>query len=132
MFRILLYYVIPLALMIYAIVDCAADDDVERTSVPKILWILIILFLPIAGPIAWLAVAKIGKPRRYPPAPGAGPDWSGGYQRRPAPLAPDDNPEYLRRLADEQARKDRERRRKERKDRDQRDESGEDDSGAAA
>ncbi|MDR2252967.1 MAG: PLDc N-terminal domain-containing protein [Bifidobacteriaceae bacterium] len=103
MLRILLLYVLPIALALYALIDCVADDDVERTSVPKVVWVLVILLLGYVGPLAWLAVSKIARPH-----PGrAGP-------RRRGPLAPDDNPAFLRQLAEEQARRERERRRRER------------------
>jgi hypothetical protein len=112
MSRIVLLYILPLALTVYAVVDCAVDDDAERFSIPKPLWILIIVLLPLAGPISWLVASKIAKPRRGGASGGARP-------RRPGPRAPDDNPEFLRRLAEEQARKERERRRRERERRDQ-------------
>jgi hypothetical protein len=106
-------YVLPLALMIYAIVDCAADDEVERTSVPKPLWIIIIILFPYVGALAWLAVAKIARPR----ADGRGGWGSVGTRpfrpRGPAPKAPDDDQQFLREWAADQARKERERRRRE-------------------
>lgn len=111
--KILLLYVVPLALMVFALVDCAQDDDVERTQVPKVLWIAFIILLPYAGPIAWLVVGKIARPRQggqtHPPSS----PWAGWGSRRPGsnrprPRAPDDDPEFLHRLAEEQARKRRE------------------------
>ncbi|MDR1151357.1 MAG: PLD nuclease N-terminal domain-containing protein [Bifidobacteriaceae bacterium] len=103
--RIVLLYVLPLALMVYALVDLVQDSDVERTSVPKPLWIAFVVVLPYFGPIAWLVVAKIARPgtrRRFgparPPFPGA--------PRRGAAVAPDDDPEFLRKL-DEKARRNR-------------------------
>ncbi|MDR2453610.1 MAG: PLD nuclease N-terminal domain-containing protein [Bifidobacteriaceae bacterium] len=107
MVRVLLYYGIPLALMIYAVADCAADSDVDRFSVPKVLWILLIILVPVFGPLAWLAAAKLARPRPRP-AQGIRPAW------RERPVAPDDNPQFLRRLAEEQFRRERERRRRER------------------
>jgi hypothetical protein len=103
--RILFLYVIPLALMVYALIDCAQDDDVERTSVPKALWILLIILLVWVGPIAWLVVSKIARPAnpgnsrpaRRPP----------GGPRRRGPVAPDDDPDFLRRLDEERRRRDR-------------------------
>jgi len=99
--RILLFAIIPVALLLFALVDCIVDDEVERTSVPKVLWVLIIVLLfPYIGALAWLIVAKIAKPRqkrsRRRPRPGR-------------PVAPDDDPEFLRRLVDEQLRKERKR-----------------------
>ncbi|MDR2566475.1 MAG: PLD nuclease N-terminal domain-containing protein [Bifidobacteriaceae bacterium] len=111
MARILLFYVLPLALTVYAIVDCVCDDYVERFSIPKFWWIMMIIFLPVAGSLAWLVASKIVKPRTYSYGPpSALPRRS---PRRPGPVAPDDNLDFLRDLAEEQARRDRERRRKE-------------------
>ncbi|MDR1635012.1 MAG: PLD nuclease N-terminal domain-containing protein [Bifidobacteriaceae bacterium] len=105
--RILLFYGLPLLLMVYAIADCAGDDDVERFSMPKVMWILLIILIPYFGPLAWLAASKIAKPRRRPAAPpGMLPRRS---PRRNGPMAPDDNLDYLRRLAEEQARRERRR-----------------------
>ncbi|MCL2802677.1 MAG: PLD nuclease N-terminal domain-containing protein [Micrococcales bacterium] len=91
MVRIVFVFVLPAALLLYALIDCVQDDEVERTSVPKLAWIaMIVLLTPYVGAIAWLLVAKIAKPRRPRP-------------RRPAaPLAPDDDPEFLRRIAEQQ------------------------------
>jgi hypothetical protein len=110
-------YVLPLALMIYALIDCAQDDDVERTSVPKALWIILVIILPYFGPIAWFAVSKIARPPLYrmtpffgrprPPLP--------GYLRRSGHVAPDDDPDFLRKL-DEQTRGKRPGRRQDRQD----------------
>jgi hypothetical protein len=115
--KILLFYVIPLALMIYAIIDCAADDDADRVGLRKPIWIVLIILLPVFGSLAWLAASKIAKPRTRPRTaagpPGALPRRT---PRRPGPLAPDDNPDFLRHLADEQARRERERRRRDSKD----------------
>jgi hypothetical protein len=103
--RIVLLYVLPLALMVYALVDLVQDGDVERTQVPKPLWIAFVVVLPYFGPIAWLVVAKIARPARrsrfgpaHPPRPAS--------PRRGGPVAPDDDPDFLRKL-DEQARRNR-------------------------
>jgi hypothetical protein len=102
--KIAFLYVLPLALMIYALVDCAQDDDVERTSVPKFLWIVLIIVLqPYIGPVAWLVTAKIGRPKAK------------AQGRRPGPTAPDDDPEFLRKLDEEARRKRRERRERDKK-----------------
>ncbi|MDR0432964.1 MAG: PLD nuclease N-terminal domain-containing protein [Bifidobacteriaceae bacterium] len=95
--RIVLLYVLPLALMIYALVDCVQDTDVERTSVPKPLWIAFIVILPYFGPIAWLVVAKIAKPGLPRRSTGPHPPF-GGSPRRRGPTAPDDDPDFLRKL----------------------------------
>jgi hypothetical protein len=112
--RILLLYILPLALWLYGVIDCAADDDVERTGMPKILWMVIIILFPYLGALAWIAVSKIAKPKTQRvsrPANRPASTLPNRAPRRPAPVAPDDNPEFLRRLAEDQARRERERRR---------------------
>lgn len=79
--------VLALALTIFALVDLLLT---ERGLVrARALWALLIVGLPVAGPITWLVA---GRPRRSRPSGGAGGSWGGGW--RP----PDDNPEFLRRL----------------------------------
>jgi hypothetical protein len=109
MIKVLLLWVLPLALTVYAVVDCAIDDEVERTSIPKLFWIILIVLVPYVGPLSWLILAKFAKPKSRPARPS-------GWGARPAPVAPDDNPRFLREWAEEQARKERERRREQRDD----------------
>lgn len=84
-------YLLVLALWIYAFVDCLNTPEQEVRGLPKVVWVLIILFFGevMIGPIAWLIA---GKRRRPVTAVGAGPagrrEW----------IAPDDNPEFLRSL----------------------------------
>ena len=105
--------------MVYALVDCLQDSEVERTQIPKGLWMVLIIALPYVGPIAWIIVAKVARPPgsgQTPPDGRGGSPWPGRRQRRPGTTAPDDDPEFLRRLAEEQARKRREEGRKSRDD----------------
>ncbi len=82
--RIALPAVLLLALTVYALVDCLLT---RRGAVPRRwAWVLLILLLPLIGPMAWLL---LGRPRRQPPKPPPG---------RDQPLAPDDDPDFLRRL----------------------------------
>lgn len=99
MLRILLTIVLPLALWIWAFVDCLTTPEDEVKHLPKVVWVLIVLLFPPLGPIAWLIA---GKQRGFlPTAPAA----AGGYpaEERPGrsaprvgrPVAPDDDPEFL-------------------------------------
>ena len=55
-----LFLVVPLALLIVALVDLAKRDtsDWERSGQNQIVWVLIIVFVGILGPILYLAIAK--------------------------------------------------------------------------
>lgn len=90
MVRILLYAV-PVILGVWALVDCAqtAKRDVRR--LPRAAWILIILMVPIVGPVAWLTVGR---------RKGSGP------RPAPRPVAPDDDPDFLRDLDRKKPRRD--------------------------
>jgi hypothetical protein len=92
-------FLVPLALAIYAVVDCIQTDAAEVRNLPKFLWILLILLFWIVGPIAWLVA---GRPRAAAAGrgtPGQSTQRSSfpEYRSRPT-LAPDDDPEFLSQL----------------------------------
>ncbi|MDX3638877.1 PLD nuclease N-terminal domain-containing protein [Streptomyces sp. MB09-02B] len=92
----LLMYLVPLALTIYAFIDCLNTPEDEAKHLPKIAWVFIILLFWIVGPIAWLAAGKL----RNAPAGGRTPsEWHRNH--RTEYVAPDDNPEFLKSLAED-------------------------------
>jgi hypothetical protein len=87
------------ALQVYALVDLVRSDSAGVRAIPKPLWFLVVLF-PVAGPVAWLL---LGRPRVGPaPGGGGGGGITGGPRPPRGPIAPDDDPEFLKRL-DEQS-----------------------------
>jgi hypothetical protein len=95
-----LFYAIPLVLAIFAIVDCVQTPDGEVRGLPRFAWLLIIVFIPIAGPIAWLmAGSERGAAKSERVAWPAGPGSEPGL-RRPVRrvVAPDDDPDFLSQL----------------------------------
>lgn len=78
--------IIPLVLAIYAVIDWILSDSASVRGLRKPLWLLVILLLPLVGPIVWLIA---GRPRQRPYQP-----------PKPAqrPVAPDDDPEFLRQM----------------------------------
>ncbi|MET8982754.1 PLDc N-terminal domain-containing protein [Streptomyces sp. NPDC004539] len=92
----LLLFLVPLALMIFAFIDCLNTPEDEVRHLPKVAWVFIILLFPLAGSIAWLVTGKV----RTAAAGGRSPsDWQRGERR--AWVAPDDNPEFLNSLKEE-------------------------------
>ncbi|MEV6108147.1 PLD nuclease N-terminal domain-containing protein [Streptomyces sp. NPDC051940] len=91
-------YLLFLALWIYAFIDCLNTPEEEVRHLPKVGWVLIILFFAMLGSIAWLVA---GKNRGPVPAGGSTPaEWHRNH--RPGPtLAPDDDPEFLASLREE-------------------------------
>ena len=113
----LLPMLLILALALFAVIDCLSRDDDEIRGLPKVLWVLVILLFPLLGSLAWFIAGRprgAGLPGRGgsggPAAgPGAGPGErrfgrSTGGSTGGRVVAPDDDPEFLRRL-DEQRRK---------------------------
>ena len=106
MLRVLLP-LIAVGLAVYALVDLASSDEEERGGIPKGLWIVLIILLPFLGPIAWILVKRSAgrSGSRYAAGrPSGGSSNGGTRRRRNTPLAPDDDPEFLWRLEQQQRR----------------------------
>ena len=106
-----------LALWIFCVIDVITTNEWDVRNLPKTAWLLIVLFLPTVGSIAWLVA---GRPRaaRTTAAPPSHPSRSRfpEYDRPGHRVAasPDDDEEFLRRCrerAEEQRRAAREKRR---------------------
>ncbi|RIQ35681.1 PLDc_N domain-containing protein [Jiangella rhizosphaerae] len=87
--------VVAIALLVYALIDCLQTDSARFRSLNRVAWAAIIVLVPLVGPILWLAIGKL---RDRPQRPAAPP-------RRP--LAPDDDPEFLRHLRETDAKHER-------------------------
>ncbi|MFE2974218.1 PLD nuclease N-terminal domain-containing protein [Streptomyces sp. NPDC059258] len=86
-------FIVPLALTIYAFIDCLNTSEEDTKHLPKIAWVFIILLFWIVGPVVWLVAGK----NRHNRAAGAGPSsWQ--RSRRQQWVAPDDNPDFLKSL----------------------------------
>jgi hypothetical protein len=99
----LLLFVLQIALAVIALISCLSADDGDIRGLPRIGWILVILFFPLIGSITWFIFGRTKtKSRPGTWRPGAGlPE-----RERPRPVAPDDNPEFLRKLGEEKSRND--------------------------
>ncbi|MFI7547516.1 PLD nuclease N-terminal domain-containing protein [Actinoplanes sp. NPDC049599] len=100
-----LFVLIDLALVVIALIDCLSAEEFQIRALPRVVWVfLILLFSPI-GAIAWFVA---GRPARAVKLSN-GTTWRPGSgfpedqrPRRSGPLAPDDDPEFLKSLrADE-------------------------------
>jgi hypothetical protein len=86
-----------LVLFVLALISSLSADRVR--NLPRVLWVLLILAIPLAGPIAYYLWGRPVAPR-----------LEGGPVQRaaPRPSSPDDDPEFLRSVDSEQSRRDRE------------------------
>jgi hypothetical protein len=80
-------FLISLALSVYALFSCIQTPDEDVPHLPKLVWIVLIVFVPFVGPIVWLLMLRTQLGRRDRAV----------RQPRPAPrpVAPDDDPDFL-------------------------------------
>jgi hypothetical protein len=76
--------IIVLALMIFAIIDCSRTPENQIRSLPKWAWLVIIIFVPGIGALAWIIAGR--------------PKGNGRRRRKGKIVPPDDNPDFLRKL----------------------------------
>jgi hypothetical protein len=88
---------VQLVLFVLGLISALSADRVRNA--PRALWVLLIILIPLLGPIAYflwgrpVAAPREGTPIRRGP-------------RRPS--SPDDDPDFLRSVDSEQSRRDRE------------------------
>jgi hypothetical protein len=91
-----LLFLIEIALAAVALISCLSADESDIRGLPKIAWVIVILLFPLVGAIAWFAVGRpvtvASRPTTWRPGSGF------PESERPRPVAPDDNPEFLRSL----------------------------------
>jgi hypothetical protein len=88
---------VQLILLVLALIGALSVDRVR--ALPRALWVLVILLVPVLGPIAYF-----GWGRPVPPKHESGPV----HRIKPRPTSPDDDPDFLRTVDTEQSRRDRE------------------------
>jgi hypothetical protein len=98
-----------LALWMYWILDVVATNEGLIRNLPKVVWLLIVIFVPTIGSIAWLL---LGRPEKAGFAPGDSTyraEPHGGRIDRSSSrslgvIAPDDDPRFLSEI-DERAKR---------------------------
>jgi type IV secretory pathway VirB10-like protein len=76
-----------LVLSVYALFSCLQTREQDVPYLPKLAWVVLIVFVPFVGPIVWLLVARTtGTAQRERPRPATTPS---------RPVAPDDDPDFL-------------------------------------
>jgi len=86
--------IVAVALYIWFIIDVSQTQKSGVRNLPKVVWLLVVVLLPILGGLIWMVSGRPKNPRK-----------------RKKSNAPDDDPKFLAKLAeDEWRRKMRERR----------------------
>ena len=84
--------VVILGFALYCVIDLVRSRDDEVRGLPRLVWLILMILLPVVGGVAWLVA---GRPRSPRPAGAAGPPRASGP---PRVLGPDDDPDFLRGL----------------------------------
>jgi hypothetical protein len=87
-----------LAILVVALIDCLSVEEHEIRALPRVAWVFIILLFSPVGGIVWFVA---GRPERTADRAVVSRPGNGFPEaERPArELAPDDDPEFLSRLA---------------------------------
>lgn len=85
----ILPFLISLVLTVYALYSCIQTRSEDVRYLPKLIWVALIVVVPVAGPIAWLLLARNRGASPRGAVPGTRP-------KAPVrPVAPDDDPDFL-------------------------------------
>ncbi len=80
---------LAVAVYVYFIIDVVRTPRAEVRSLPKAVWLPVVVLVPILGGLLWLWLGR---------------DWptfGGLFGRRVGSPAPDDDPAFLKRLGDD-------------------------------
>jgi hypothetical protein len=86
---------VALILLVLALIGSLSAERVR--AMPRALWVVVILIVPLLGPLAYFAW---GRP--------VAPPHEGSFRSPRRPASPDDDPDFLRSVDTEQSRRDRE------------------------
>lgn len=92
---------VMLVLWVFCVADCIISDEARVRSLPKLLWLLIVLVLPDVGSVLWLALGRPkGAARSMPYKGSAGVPTEYDQPERAVATNPDDDAAFLRQLRD--------------------------------
>lgn len=83
--------IVAAGLIIYSLIECLMTPRHQVRAMPKAVWILIIVLVPLVGALLWLFLG-----RRRGSVGGSG--TTGGPARPQRPQSPDDDAAFLRQL----------------------------------
>ncbi len=90
---------IEIVLLVYCVLNIITTPDGEVRNLPKLLWLVLVVVLPLIGGIAWLIAGRPQGPARSVPYKGnrgVPPEYD--RPGRATAYRPDDDEDFLRRL----------------------------------
>ena len=103
------FFFVELCLLVYCVLNIVTTPEADVRNLPKLVWLLLVVVLPLAGGIAWLVGGRPQGPARslpYKGNRGVPPEYD--RPGRAAAANPDDDAAFL---ADLRARAEEQRRR---------------------
>ncbi|WP_328471427.1 PLD nuclease N-terminal domain-containing protein [Actinoplanes sp. NBC_00393] len=99
-----LFVLIDLALIVIALIDCLSAEEHAIRALPRPFWVLLILLVSPIGAIAWFVAGRPARPVKL----SNGTVWrpGSGFPENERPSAPDDDPQFLSKLAESNRRED--------------------------
>jgi hypothetical protein len=94
---------VALGIWLYCLFEVLSTNEGEARHLPKFAWFLIVLLGFELGAVAWLVFGRrrgfvTADVTAWPPDFLLSSDGSAGEPAAPAPMGPDDDPEFLRQL----------------------------------
>lgn len=79
--------ILAVAFYIYCIIDVLRTPSGTMRLLPKPVWLIVVILLPLLGGVLWLLFGRV---------------WNlPSARRRRGPVAPDDDPTFLKKLGDD-------------------------------
>ena len=76
--------ILAVAFYIYCIIDVLRTRSGETRALPRWVWLILVILVPLVGGLLWLLLGKVWN------SPGS------NRRRRRGPVAPDDDPAFIR------------------------------------
>ena len=90
---------VEVVLLVYCVLNVITTPESEVRNLPKLLWLLLVVVLPLVGGIAWLIAGRPqGPPRSMPYKGNQGVPPVQPRRVRPTEVRPDDDEAFLRGL----------------------------------
>ena len=99
-----------LGVILYSLIDCLQTPRREITTLPKLLWLCLIVLVPVVGAMAWILFGRPNSVVPRNPNSTLGWKWGGREPRRPStirpvnrglkrkPIGPDDDPDFIAKI----------------------------------
>ena len=81
--------ILAVAFYIYCIIDVLRTRSGETRALPRWVWLILVILVPLIGGLLWLLLGKVWN------SPGS------NRRRRRGPVAPDDAPAFLKKIGDD-------------------------------